>query len=99
MFVSSGGGRGFIDDGEGGEKTSWRGGLEGVLLLPLNRAPNDAGDGSLPLPLALDTSGVITLYASREKKRTLCPVPGVWPSRRIERNELKRPSTVGVMGP
>lgn len=77
MFVSSGGGRGFIDDGGGGEKTSWRGGRKGVLLPALYRAPNDEGEGSLPLPLALDTSGVITLYASREKNRTLCPVPGV----------------------
>ena len=61
MLVSSGGGRGFMDDGGGGEKTSCRGSRVGVLLLALNRAPNEAGEGSLPLPLALDTSGVITL--------------------------------------
>lgn len=36
---------------------------------------------------SVDSSGLITLYASREKKRTFCPVPGVFGSRRIDRTE------------
>jgi hypothetical protein len=38
-----------------------------------------------PLAVVVDTSGLITLYASLEKNRTLWPVPGVLRSRKIER--------------
>ena len=50
---------------------------------------------------ALDCSGLITRYASREKKRTLCPVPGVFPTLRMERMEpnlLSKPILFSVTG-
>ena len=50
-----------MDDGGGGEKTLWRGGRTGVLLAALTRAANEAGEGSLPLALAFETSGVMIL--------------------------------------
>lgn len=43
------------------------------------------GGGSLEV--SIDCSGLITLYASREKNLTFCPVPGVLGSRRMERTE------------
>ena len=49
-------------------------------------------EGSSSSELCAELFGVITLQASREKNRTLWPVPGVFFSRRIERRELYRPT-------
>lgn len=45
-------------------------------------------------------SGVMRRYASREKKRTLCPVAGVFLSRSIDRTEppAPEPRLVGSIG-
>ena len=61
MLESLTGGKSLDDEASGGEKTSCSGGRTGVLLVALIRAPNEAGEGSLPLALALETSGVMTL--------------------------------------
>lgn len=52
--------------------------------------------------LALDCSGLMTRYASLEKKRTFWPVPGVLLGFRMERIELNLSpfalASVGVLG-
>lgn len=45
-----------------------------------------------------DALGLINLYASFEKNRTLCPVPGVLGPRRIERTPLRSLRPMGVDG-
>ena len=66
-----------------------------VLLEKLLRSR--AGSGDLPCSLVADPSGVMTLTALREKKRTLWTVAGALRWRRMERREPYLPS-MGVSG-
>jgi len=76
----------------GGEKTS-------IALRRGARARRSANvipdGGSEGVP---EVSEDMTLEASREKKRTFWPVPGVFGSRRIDLTLLYLPSVPGVMG-
>ena len=66
-----------------------------VLLEKLLRSR--AGSGGLPCSLVADPSGVMTLTALRENKRTLWPVAGSLPWQGMERREPYLPS-MGVSG-
>lgn len=56
------------------------------------------GGGGASLLVSIEISGLMTLYASREKKRTFCPVPGVLGSRRMERTDPMRSFRPGGSG-
>ena len=58
-------------------------GFAGVLLARCSRCMK-----GMSVFVAMEVSGLMTWYASREKKRTFWPVPGVFGSRNIERTEL-----------
>jgi hypothetical protein len=78
----------------GGEKTSIALG-RGARA---RRSANEIGEGS---EVVAEASGLMTLEASREKKRTFWPVPGVFGSRKMDLTLLNLPSdprvTEGVM--
>jgi len=74
----------------GGEKTS----IALGRVLRARRSTNEVGEGS---EVVAEASGLMTLWTSREKKRTFCPVPGVFGSRRMDLTLLNVPSGPGVM--